>query len=278
MGSAKGRVPVQRRQVISVLAAVVCALLSTALLAQTAFAAGEGNTLTVSIADESYLDDITSKKALVVDVYQVASAEYDAPNDTYNYTMIGDFSSLQRKLDDALKGTGDWTSLCDAVAAAAKGATPVAQGQVVVGPGAGSIRLADDGIYLVLARGGGEPVGSTDAHGTKYDYSFQASLVALPTKYDENGQMSGTIRTDHVYGDWHDETSIVLKWSMEPVEESDEPDKPTPDKPSKPTKKIVRTGDQDRLLPFYVAMAVSGGLFVVLAAKSLRERRNNRSK
>ena len=286
MSSAKKGNPMQRKRFLGALAAAFCALFSLALFAQVALAAG-GNTLTVGIADESYLSDVTSKESLVADVYKVASAKYDELHDTYTYTMVGGFSSLQSKLDSALNGTGDWTTLCDASVEAAKSSTPAVQGHVIAGSGAGSISLADDGIYLVLAHGKSKPLGSTKTNGTKYNYSFQASLVALPTKYDENGQMSGTIRTDDAYGEWHNEASIILKWSMKPVEKPDEPDEPDePDKPSKPskpttpttpTKKVVRTGDEDHLFPFYVAMAVSGGLFVVLAAKSIREKRGSRS-
>lgn len=260
----------QKKRFLGVLAAAFCALFSMMLCAQVALADG-GNSLTVGIADESYLSDVTSKEALVADVYKVASAEYDAAFDTYNYTMINEFAGLQGDLDAALNGTGDWTALCEAAAKAASGATPVVQGHVIAGTGAGSINLAEDGIYLVLARGANEAVGTTITHGTKYDYIIQASLVAMPTKYDENGQMSGTIRTDESFGEWHNEATIILKWSMNPVGEPEKPGEPS--KPETPTKKVVRTGDEDRLFPFYVAMAVSGGLFVVLAAKTLREKR-----
>ena len=147
MSSAKKGNPMQRKRFLGALAAAFCALFSLALFAQVALAAG-GNTLTVGIADESYLSDVTSKESLVADVYKVASAEYDATYDTYNYTMVGEFASLQSKLDAALNGTGDWTALCDASVEAAKSSTPAVQGHVIAGSGAGSISLADDGIYL----------------------------------------------------------------------------------------------------------------------------------
>ena len=40
-----------------------------------------------------------------------------------------------------------------------------------------------------------------------------------------------------------------------------------------PRRRIVRTGDETRLFPFYVAMLVSGLLFAGLAVKSVRERK-----
>lgn len=274
MSSAKKGNPMQKKRFLGVLAAAFCALFSMMLCAQVALAEG-GNSLTVGIADESYLSDVTSKDVLVADVYKVASAEYDADYDTYNYAMIDGFAGLQSELEAALNGTGDWTTLCNSTVAAAQNATPVVQGHVIAGAGAGSISLADDGIYLVLTHGKNEPLGSNIIHGTTNDYTFQASLVAMPTKYDKNGQMSGEIRTDESYGEWHNEATIILKWSMQPTGKPDDPGKP--DKPETPTKKVVRTGDEDHLFPFYVAMGVSGALLAVLVVKSIREKRNSQS-
>lgn len=255
----------QRKRSIAVFFAALLATFSLVVYSTVARAEG-GNTLTVGVADETYLPDITSKEALVADVYKVAEAERDDVNDTYTYTMIGTFAGLQSQLDAAQAGTGDWALLYDAAAAASKNATPLVKGHVIAGSGAGSIQLAEDGMYLVLAHGTGEATGTNVAHGTDYDYTFQPTLVAMPTKYDKNGQMSGLIRTDEDYGEWHREATINLKFSMEPVT----PPEPTPDNPPK---KEVDTGDQNHLLPLYVIMAVSGTLFVVLAVKSIRERR-----
>lgn len=47
-------------------------------------------------------------------------------------------------------------------------------------------------------------------------------------------------------------------------------------KPSTSTGKIVQTGDNVNLFPFYVAMVVSGLLFLALAVDSVRRRRNER--
>jgi hypothetical protein len=41
-------------------------------------------------------------------------------------------------------------------------------------------------------------------------------------------------------------------------------------------RRIVNTGEQQRLFPFYVAMFVSGLLFLVLAVQSVRMRRAER--
>lgn len=253
-------------RVVSALAVVLCAFLTLALSAVVALAAGEGNTLTVGLADESYLSDITSKEPLVVDVYMVAEAEYDASFDTYTYTMVGVFADLQSSLDTAMKGEGDWKALYDSAAVLAKNATPVVTDHVIAGTGAGSISLPDDGMYLVLARGKSHDVGSNIAVGTKNRYTFQASMVAMPTKYDKDGQMSGTIGTDPSYGEWHREATILLKYSMTTI--------PTPTPPTPPKPPAVNTGQEDRLLPLYVIMGVSGALFAILAIDGIRKRRS----
>lgn len=49
-----------------------------------------------------------------------------------------------------------------------------------------------------------------------------------------------------------------------------------PDTPDTPRRKIVRTGDETNLLPFYLAMVVSGTLLAVLAVQGIRERKSER--
>ena len=63
---------------------------------------------------------------------------------------------------------------------------------------------------------------------------------------------------------------LQMNFAVEPVEETTTPT-PTPN-PGTPGK-VVQTGDDTNLLPFYVAMAVSGLLFLALAVDSVRRRR-----
>lgn len=49
-----------------------------------------------------------------------------------------------------------------------------------------------------------------------------------------------------------------------------------PDTPGTPRRKIVRTGDETNLLPFYLAMVVSGTLLAVLAVQGISERKSER--
>ena len=270
MSSVKNRKHMLRRRIASTLAALVCAVMTFALCTVVARAAGEGNTLTVGIADEANLADITSNEPLVADVYKVADATYDAANDTYSYTMTGVFADLQGSLDAAMAGNSDWKVLYDSAAVLAKDATPTVTGRVIAGTGASSISLPEDGMYLVLARGKSHAAGTNVAEGTKSRYVFQASMVAMPTKYDKDGQMSGPIGTDPSYGEWHTEATILLKYSKSDIPT---PPTPTPPKPSKPSR-VVNTGQEDRLMPLYVIMGVSGALFLVLAIDGIRKRRS----
>lgn len=260
MGSPKKGKSMMRKRVTSALVAVFCAFLTMALSTVIALAAGEGNTLTVGLSEESHVDDITANESLVVDVFKVADATYDATYDTYTYNMVGVFADLQSSLDDVMAGNGDWKTLYDSAAVLAKDATPVVKGHVIFKNGE-SISLPDDGLYLVIARGASQPVGSNIAVGKVNRYTFQASMVAMPTKYDRNGEMSGPIGTDPSYGEWHNEATIQLKYAFTTI-----PTPPTPPTPS--------TGDQNRLLPLYVIMAVSGTLFAVLAIGGIRKRRS----
>ena len=65
--------------------------------------------------------------------------------------------------------------------------------------------------------------------------------------------------------------SLKMNFAVEPVEETPSPS--SSPKPSSTTGKVVQTGDDTNLFPFYVAMAVSGLLFLALAIDSVRRRR-----
>lgn len=56
------------------------------------------------------------------------------------------------------------------------------------------------------------------------------------------------------------------------------PNTPTPGQPGQPSNSFVRTGDDTDLKPLYIAMAVSGALFLLLGILSLRLRRKEEKK
>ena len=61
---------------------------------------------------------------------------------------------------------------------------------------------------------------------------------------------------------------LKLRFAVEPPVEAN--------KKRTTTRNVVNTGEQERLFPFYVAMVVSGLLFLVLAVQSVRARRAER--
>lgn len=202
-----------RRRGIAALAVAFCTLLLIIFGSGVARAEGEGNSLTVGVAEQEFVDDITSAgETVVADVYLIATAEPDDMYDTYHYTMIDPFTDLQAALDEAQAGTGDWTALYNQAAEVAKNVTPTVEGHPITGT-TSSIGLDNNGLYLVLAHGSKEPTGSNIAYGRLYRYEFQASMVAMPTKYDMNGTMVGLIRTDDSYHEWHNTAEIFLKAS-----------------------------------------------------------------
>lgn len=206
----------QKKRSIVALFTAFCVLFSVAVFGAVAHAEGD-NTLTVGVAEAEYKEDIVAAQNLVVDVYKVASAEHDGTYDTYNYTLEEPFTSLQADFDAAQQGTGDWAKLYADAAKLSASATAVQTAAPITGDAASPLYL-DDGMYLVLARGENEEVGSLKANGALHEYQFQASMVAMPTKWaDEAGDMSGTIRTDGSYGEWHNEATINLKATQRPL-------------------------------------------------------------
>jgi hypothetical protein len=187
----------------------LCALFSLLVCGVIARAAGEGNTLHVKLAanDDAYIADLETAD-IVVDIYKFADATYDKDYDTYNYALTSGFSSLSDDFAKAQEGTRDWATLAESAAEIAKGLEPVKRAQPIDAP----IYL-DDAIYLVLARGADTEAGSATAYTKTWEYTFQAGMIALPTK-DVNDD--GVIRTDNP-GPWLNEGICNLKSSRKPL-------------------------------------------------------------
>lgn len=192
----------------------LCALFSLLVCGVIARAAGEGNTLHVQLAanDEAYIDDLMTAD-IVVDIYKFADATHDEGYDTYNYALTSDFSALADDFALAQEGEGDWATLAESAAEIAKGleteGQPVKSGVSIDE----EIDLADDAIYLVLARGADQEAGSATAYTKTWEYTFQAGMIALPTK-DANDD--GIIRTDNP-GEWLNVGTCNLKSSRKPL-------------------------------------------------------------
>lgn len=191
----------------------LCALFSLLVCGVIARAAGEGNTLHVKLAanDDAYIADL-EKADIVVDIYKFADATYDKDYDTYNYALTSGFSSLSDDFALAQEGEGGWATLAESAAEIAKGleveGQPVKSGASIDEP----IYL-DNGIYLVLARGKDTEPGSATAYTKTWEYTFQAGMIALPTK-DANDD--GIIRTDNP-GEWLTDATCNLKSSRKPL-------------------------------------------------------------
>lgn len=177
-------------------------------------AMGGSDSLTVkTTADEN--DDVNNAN-VVVNLYKIASATKNGAYDTYDYTFAEAYADLESKYplnemsgslwqamaDDAVKIVGDTEPDVKAV--------PV--GEAITG--------LTDGLYLVV---------TPNANSATYEYSFNPTIVALPTKEplkDDNGNVVvdedgfPIIRTSPEFGDWITSAEITLKWSKEPLEGS----------------------------------------------------------
>lgn len=198
---------------LGVWALALCALFTVMLGTSMARADGTGNTLTVVVAredDENYAD--LTAADIVVDVFKVASLT--TAGNKVNYTLESSFSSLDPGFTAALDGEGDWQAVSEAAANLVADATADPAASPVTGDEASPINLPEDGIYLVLARGASEPVGSNKAYSATRVFEFQPSLIALPTK--AAGE-DGVITTAEDHGEWLTELTIYLKYSSKPL-------------------------------------------------------------
>lgn len=217
---------------LSALTVAFCAMLAFGLLGVVA-RADEGYTFSLTVnatasTDESFVAEV-KRADVVLDVYKLADAVYDAQHDTYSYDNWAagfeevqvDFDAIQEAsshLDQRASGT-DWQTLYDKAAAVVSDGSiaPDYEG-VEFADGKAQTEITEKGLYLVMARGAEEQRGTNFAYSDRYKFTFPATMVSVPTKWaDETGDMSSAIYTDWVYGDWHDDATLNLKSSWEPL-------------------------------------------------------------
>ena len=207
-------VPMQKKKGILALVASLCVLFSVVLCGVMVHAA-PGGTLYVNLAvssDEEYNADL-EKANVVIDVYKFASVDYDEETHAFAYGPLETaFASLQDDFDAAAAGRGDWQEVAEGAKALTADVTPLVTGHAITGEAAGPLAVADNAVYLILARDPNQPVGSTSTFTDIYEYEIQAALVSMPsTEPDESGE----IHTDT--GEWTTEVFTSLKTSRKPL-------------------------------------------------------------
>lgn len=228
----------------SIVALAMGLLMALALGSVPALAEDTGDnsrTITTEIAIEKYradIEGIADKDAVVVDAYQIATADYSEGR--FRFKLVAPFDT--DKLKDAIEKS-DWQKLADGAAdIVLKGN----QGDVVVR----TAKLGEEivlpngvdgeGIWLLMPHGKSQKATSLAANSATHKYTFKPSVVWLPNK-DNLGKATAEIKPAR------DNT-------VEP-----------PDTP----RKVVKTGEETTLTPFYVAMGVSGGLLALLAIQGV---------
>ena len=238
----------------NIVALVMGLLMALALGSVPALAEDTGDnsrTITTEIAIEKYkadIEGIADKDAVVVDAYQIATADYSGGG--FTFKLVAPFDNKQ-ELKDAIDKS-DWEKLADS---AADIVIAGKQGDVVVR----SAKLGEDivlpngvegeGIWLLMPHGKSQKATSLAANSATHKYTFKPSVVWLPNK-DNLGKATAKIKPAR------DNT-------VEP-----------PDTP----RKVVKTGEETTLTPFYVAMGVSGGLLALLAIQGVFSRKREADK
>lgn len=211
----------------SILAIAFCAILSVVFCGVIARADEDYSfALTVNATastDKSFVAEV-KRADMVVDVYKIATAVEDPSHETYDYTWdVERFAGLKDQFETVSENrestASDWQELYDAAAKiVADSKLEPSQDPVSFADGKAEVKLTGKGIYLVMARGAVEDYGAGVAYSDRYKFTFPATMVAAPTKWaDESGDMAGVIYTDDARGAWHDEATINLKSSWEPL-------------------------------------------------------------
>ncbi len=126
-------------------------------------------------------------------------------------------------------------------------------------------------LYNSQAVGGDDSDGLNEATEAMEDFIFLENMSKGQTgkvtiKVTLDGETEGNAYFDTL-------AKLKVRFAVEPVE----PEKKTTSRTTTNTvtnnRELVRTGDDTKLFPFYVAMFVSGVLLLALAIISLRERR-----
>lgn len=189
----------------------------------TVFAAGEIEKVSLTVnpsdnfADEDAEKDFNEAK-VVLDLYQIASAEKNTESDTYDFSVLPAFEDLS--ISDEMDAQSWQTAAADAAAIVKESGKPVVTGAAL----GEKIESTDDGEalpfgwYLVIARGEEEEdywsknSAETVANSSKYEYRFSPILVSLPTKEDVDGD--GSRKTSVEDGDWIGDVELTLKYTQ----------------------------------------------------------------
>ena len=251
----------------SIVALVMGLLMALALGSVPALAEGWPSgpkSITAEIVNNEYkadIEGIAEKDAVVVDAYRIATVTHDG--DALSSMILEvPFKELQSLMD-----SGDWKKLAEG---AAKVVSDGKQGNVAVRHGklGAKIPLAagddqGDGVWLIMPRGASQKAGSLTAYSDKFKYNFTPSLVMLPTKDD----VDDAKKLNSAYGEWVADATVEIKPERSKIVEP-------PDTP----RKVVKTGEETTLTPFYVAMGVSGGLLALLAIQGVFSRKREADK
>lgn len=187
----------------------------------TAWAEGEdgggsaGNSLKLvspnSTEDEnaSLLADLKGAGEVKAEVYLVARATKDSQYDTYSYALTDQFRDEAGKMQLALDSF-DYKTMANEAQAIVKAGGASSLGTLTLDGEAldhqpdGS--ALPEGMYLV------QPQAINSA---KWAYTFNPSLVALPTKKDVNSD--GVIMTSVEDGDWIHAVEVIIKPERNPL-------------------------------------------------------------
>jgi len=192
-----------------------CLLVALAFGGVAAYAANAGtgnNTLTVNVAG-GFNGDVANAN-VTVDVYRIGSAEKDPNYDTYNYNFnVDPFTDLKSLYTPASMSGAKWQELANEAATKIEGVTPVVSnveaGEAITG--------LENGLYLVVA---------PPAYSKYYEYTFNPTIVALPTKEplkDEQGNIAvdkdgyPLIYSSQQNGEWINNAEIQLKLEYDPL-------------------------------------------------------------
>ncbi|MBR2683156.1 MAG: hypothetical protein IKE22_07825 [Atopobiaceae bacterium] len=123
-------------------------------------------------------------------------------------------------------------------------------------------------LYNSQAVGGTGTEGLVETNKALEDFTYletlsQGQTAAVTLKITLDGETEGNAYFETL-------AKLKMAFAVEPVVNQ------TPNTVTRVNRRVVQTGDQERLFPFYVAMVVSGALFVGFAVQGIRQRRAER--
>ena len=107
--------------------------------------------------------------------------------------------------------------------------------------------------------------GLKEATSNLEDYFYLATLAQ-----GQGGQVDLTVHLDGESQDNNYQDTLARIQFRFAVERTTSPNSPT--NPGTPTRNVVKTGDEYRITPFYIAMIISGLIFLYLALDSITDR------